>query len=84
MPTREVGGVVARKCCDCGADRSHRAVLAEDVTVDIETAGEMLGLRRTKTRALAREGRFPVPVVVIEGRYRVPTAGLRELLGMAA
>jgi hypothetical protein len=50
------------------------------VTVDIVTAGEILGIGRTKAYSLARAGQFPVPVLRIAGRYRVPTAGLVRLL----
>ena len=54
-------------------------------TTDITTAGEMLGLGRTKSHELYGAGQFPVPVLVFGPQsYRVPTAPLLRLLGLAA
>jgi hypothetical protein len=44
------------------------------------TAGEVLGLGRTKSFELARRGEFPVKVLRLGYRYVVPTAGLVRLL----
>jgi hypothetical protein len=46
------------------------------------TATRALGLGRTKAYDLARRQRFPCPVLRIGDIYRVPTAGLLELLGL--
>lgn len=51
--------------------------------VDLATAGRALGIGRTKAYELARAGRFPCPVLQLGNSYRVPTAFLRELLGLA-
>lgn len=51
-------------------------------TLDIVTAGRMLGIGRTTAYQLARYGQFPVPLLRIGGGYRVPTAPLLALLGI--
>lgn len=58
---------------------------AEDVralpaVVDLPTAGQILGLGRTLSHELARRGQFPVPVLRLGHRYRVPTAPILQLL----
>ena len=60
------------------------AQLRATATVDLLTAASALGLGRTKAYALARTGEFPCRVIRIGETYRVPTAGLLELLGLAA
>ncbi len=57
-------------------------VIALGVSTDIETAGSVLGMGRSKTRTLIRTGDFPVPVVRVGARYVVPTAGLLDLLNV--
>jgi Helix-turn-helix domain len=52
-------------------------------TVDLATAARALGLGRTKAYELARTGQFPCRVIRIGETYRIPTAGLLELLGVA-
>jgi hypothetical protein len=53
-------------------------------TVDLMTAAAALGLGRTKAYELARRQQFPCRVIRIGETYRVPTAGLLQLLGVAA
>ena len=53
-------------------------------TLDIVTAGRLLGIGRTTAYQLARHGQFPVPVLRIGGGYRVPTAPLLALLGIGS
>jgi hypothetical protein len=53
-------------------------------TVDLMTAAAALGLGRTKAYELARHQQFPCRVIRIGETYRVPTAGLLQLLGVAA
>jgi len=53
-------------------------------TVDLMTAACALGLGRTKAYELARHDEFPCRVIRIGDTYRVPTAGLLELLGVSA
>jgi hypothetical protein len=53
------------------------------MTTDIETAGAILGIGRTKAYVLAKIGRFPVRVLRIGRRYRRPDPGILTLLGAA-
>jgi len=53
-------------------------------TVDLMTAARVLGLGRTKAYELAKQDRFPCRVIRIGDLYRIPTAGLLELLGVPA
>lgn len=50
--------------------------------IDLATAGRALGIGRTKAYELARTGEFPCRVLRVGNSYRVPTALLRELLGL--
>jgi len=60
------------------------AQLRATTTVDLTTAAAALGMGRTKAYELARDNRFPCRVLRIGEVYRIPTAGLLELLGVAA
>ena len=60
------------------------AQLRANTTVDLMTAAAALGLGRTKAYELARSQQFPCRVIRIGEVYRVPTAGLLQLLGVAA
>lgn len=57
--------------------------LRASTTVDLMTAARALGLGRTKAYELARNDQFPCRVIRIGETYRIPTAGLLELLGVA-
>ena len=57
--------------------------LRATTTVDLMTAAAALGLGRTKAYELARRQQFPCRVIRIGEVYRVPTAGLLQLLGVA-
>ena len=50
--------------------------------VDLLTAGRALGLGRTTSYSLAREGAFPCRVIRAGTAYRVPTVELLRLLGV--
>ena len=52
------------------------------VTTDVVTAGRALGISRTSAYAAIHNGTFPVRTVRIGSRIVVPTAELRELLGV--
>jgi hypothetical protein len=56
--------------------------LRTTATVDLMTAARALG--RTKAYELARREEFPCRVIRIGDTYRIPTAGLLELLGVTA
>src|SRR4051812_28703114 len=58
-------------------------LLALPATVDIPTAAKALSIGRTLAYQLARAGRFPVPVLRLGSRYRVPSSGLLAALGVA-
>ena len=58
--------------------------LRASATVDLMTAARALGLGRTKAYELAKREQFPCRVIRIGGTYRIPTAGLLELLGVTA
>jgi predicted DNA-binding transcriptional regulator AlpA len=58
------------------------AQLRATATVDLMTAARALGLGRTKAYDLARHQQFPCRVIRIGESYRIPTAGLLELLGL--
>jgi hypothetical protein len=60
------------------------ALLRSTPTVGLMTAARALGLGRTKAYELAKHEQFPCRVIKIGDTYRVPTAGLLELLGVAA
>jgi len=60
------------------------AQLRARATVDLMTAACALGLGRTKAYELAKQDEFPCRVIRIGDSYRVPTAGLLELLGVSA
>lgn len=65
---------------------SDRQVWSEDMvralglSTDLVTAGAILGIGRTTAHALARADRFPVPVIRVGRRYRVPVAPILRLL----
>ena len=49
-------------------------------TVGIIEAGKLLGVSHTTAYKLAREGKFPVPIVQVGHKKRVPLAPLQRLL----
>jgi hypothetical protein len=58
------------------------AIRALGATTDVQTAGAILGIGRTKAYEMVREGSFPVPVLRIGRRIVVPTPTLLTLLGV--
>lgn len=61
---------------------SMTELLELPASVDLPTAGRAFGLGRTRTYELMRAGEFPVRVVRLGNKYRVPTAELRKALGV--
>jgi hypothetical protein len=51
-------------------------------TTDVETAGAILGIGRSKSYELAKSGDFPVRVLHIGRRYLVPIPSILALLGV--
>jgi excisionase family DNA binding protein len=58
-------------------------LLAMPVTVDVGTAARALGIGRSTGYELVRRGEFPCRVLTAGSSYRVPTADLLRLLGIA-
>jgi hypothetical protein len=56
---------------------------AAGATVDVVRAGRALGIGRSLTYELLRRGEFPVRVLRLGSRVRVPTADLIALLSPA-
>jgi hypothetical protein len=59
-------------------------ILSLPAAVDLETANRALGLGRSKGYELAKRGQYPCRVLRLGNAYRVVTAELQALLGLAA
>ncbi|MFJ9762317.1 hypothetical protein ACIRUY_00735 [Streptomyces erythrochromogenes] len=59
-------------------------LLALPVAVDLDTGNRALGLGRSKGYELAKRGEYPCKVLRLGKAYRVVTADLVNLLGLAA
>lgn len=51
-------------------------------TVPLPDACTVLGIGESSGYAAVKKDEFPVPVIKIGGRYTVPTAPLRQILGL--
>ncbi|AYN40582.1 hypothetical protein D9753_18680 [Streptomyces dangxiongensis] len=70
-------------------DRESKGMTREElltlpVAVDLDTGNRALGLGRSKGYALAKRGEYPCKVLRLGNAYRVVTADLLDLLGLAA
>ncbi|MEU3390435.1 hypothetical protein [Streptomyces albidoflavus] len=63
---------------------SRGELLELPVAVDLETGNRALGLGRSKGYELAKRGQYPCKVLRLGNAYRVVTADLLALLGLAA
>ncbi|WWR48894.1 hypothetical protein V1460_02170 [Streptomyces sp. SCSIO 30461] len=63
---------------------SREELLALPVAVDLDTGNRALGLGRSKGYELAKRGEYPCKVLRLGKAYRVVTADLLNLLGLAA
>ena len=63
---------------------SREELLALPAAVDLDTGNRALGLGRSKGYELAKRGQYPCRVLRLGKAYRVVTAELLELLGLAA
>lgn len=61
----------------------HKDLDTLPTVVSIMTAARALGLSRTYAYELAKRGDFPCRIIRVGTTYRVPTAELRKLLGVA-
>jgi hypothetical protein len=59
-------------------------LLSLQVSVDLTTAGRAFGLGHTKAFELARQDRFPVRVLHVGRKYRVPRSAIFEALGIGS
>lgn len=55
-------------------------LLALPPAVDLATAGRAFGIGRTKAFELARTGQFPVKVLQVGQKFRVPKTAILEAL----
>ncbi|GGK43474.1 hypothetical protein GCM10010124_40310 [Pilimelia terevasa] len=55
-------------------------IRALGVSTDLQTAASILGLRPLSGYPINSRGAFPVPVIAVGGRYRVPVAPILDLL----
>ncbi|MFJ9180881.1 hypothetical protein [Streptomyces sp. NPDC102360] len=68
-----------------GSQRMGREeLLSLPVSIDLETSNRALSLGRSKGYELAKRGQYPCKVLRLGNAYRVVTADLLELLGLAA
>ncbi|MEU6028636.1 hypothetical protein ABZ825_16700 [Streptomyces tauricus] len=63
---------------------TREELLTLPVSVDLETGNRALGLGRSKGYELAKRGQYPCKVLRLGKAYRVVTADLLNLLGLAA
>ncbi|MFF7407683.1 hypothetical protein [Streptomyces murinus] len=63
---------------------SREELLGLPAAVDLETGNRALGLGRNKGYELAKRGQYPCRLLRLGNAYRVVTAGLLALLGLAA
>ncbi|NBM16889.1 hypothetical protein [Streptomyces sp. GC420] len=63
---------------------TREELLALPVAVDLDTGNRALGLGRSKGYELAKRGQYPCKVLRLGKAYRVVTADLLNLLGLAA
>lgn len=63
---------------------SRDELLALPVAVDLDTANRALGLGRSKGYELAKQNIYPCKLLRVGNTYRVVTADLLKLLGLAA
>jgi hypothetical protein len=54
------------------------------VSTDLRTAAKALGISNSGAYKAAQAGTFPIRVIRVGARYVVPTAGLKEALGVGA
>ncbi len=55
-------------------------LLSLPAAVDLATAGRALGIGRTKAFELAKAGQFPIKVLQVGQKYRVPRTAILEAL----
>lgn len=66
-----------------GRGLTGEELLALPAVIDLDTANKALMIGRSTGYGLARQGDYPVRVLRLGNAYRVPTAELLKLLGLA-
>jgi hypothetical protein len=61
---------------------TEEQIRALGVITDLRTAGRIFGIGRSQAYELARAGEFPVQVIAVGARFRVPVAGILTALGI--
>lgn len=59
-------------------------LLTNKAAISLQEAAAIIGISKSGAYKLAQAQKFPCRVIRVGGRYVVPTAGLRELLGIEA
>ncbi|MFF4532617.1 hypothetical protein ACFY1P_25540 [Streptomyces sp. NPDC001407] len=63
---------------------TREELLTLPAAIDLDTGNRALGLGRSKGYGLAKRGQYPCKVLRLGKAYRVVTADLLNLLGLAA
>jgi hypothetical protein len=63
---------------------TEQRIRALGTITDIPTAGRIFGLGRARAYELAKHGDFPVPIIAVGARFKVPVAGILTALGLSA
>lgn len=63
---------------------TEQRIRALGLITDVPTAGAVFGLGRAMSYELVRLGQFPVLVIRVGARYKVPVAGILTTLGLPA
>ncbi|SDF69113.1 hypothetical protein SAMN05216260_11031 [Streptomyces griseoaurantiacus] len=63
---------------------TREELLTLPAAVDLDTSNRALGIGRSKGYELAKRGQYPCKVLRLGKAYRVVTADLLQLLGLAA
>ncbi len=72
-----------RRAAACRVSMTRAELLALPVAVDLATAARAFGLGRPTAYELARRRESPCRVLQVGSSYRVPTADLLRVLGIA-
>ena len=78
--TRMMSRTQEQTAGDISKPQVAAVVLCSQVTISVEEAAVLLGLGRSTAYNAVRNG--SLPAVKIEGRWLVPTAKLRKMLGL--
>lgn len=75
-------------CLSLDAVVGHAGLCSGDLralppALDLVTAAKALGIGRTTAYSLARRDEFPCRLIKVGSQYKVPTAELLRLLGLA-